>query len=310
MQHLRAQPEPWNVRVCAAGVPAWAVDELGTDSDRPPDGQEQSIDAQARCTSRGVEPELPAKAPSLTSAVREIERLRAEELSPEIFAEHYTATGVPVVLVGAFTDPVQREAIKRSRKQECQDVDCAHDVTVCDREACETAARMPPRSVPRCIDAPASSFVMPALFSGEAEGHKFGGPTHFDHACDQSLSVQWTGLKRWTLWNPWPISTADGSTLQAFSRMTTVLGPGDALWFAPGSFHTTEILEAPSIAAAHFVVGEPVYDALATTPWARSPFGYATCRWRDAGWREEQQRERRRLRLAEHGHAASRRDEL
>ena len=307
---LRASPLVWDVDECSSGVPAWALQELSEHSDRPAESMETKESAQRRCA-ESIVAQLPSNPPTYAGETLSIDRVHEEDLDATEFGNKYTRCGLPVIVEAAevLMDARQRSNIRAARAAQlaqCGGDACRDEVRICDDEPCLQAAAMREDGVPRCIGEPATSFMVPNLFSGDS-GQTFGGPLHFDHSCDQSLSVQYDGVKMWTLWSPWALLAHDGTTLPALQRMNGTLSPGDALWFPPGFFHTTEILEGPSIAAVYFVPGQPVYEALVKTaqkkaaafPWHRSPFGYAACGWDDELWRQRQRTQMHAHRLIE-----------
>ena len=296
---LRANPLVWDVHECARGIPEWAVQELSDHSDRPAESVETKDDARRRCA-ENIVAQLPSHPPTFAGEALAIERIRAEELDATEFAARYTRRGLPVIIEAAtvLIDSRQQSEIRDARAEQlkrCGGDGCRHEVRICDDDQCMQAAAMRADGVPSCIGEPATSFMVPNLFSGDV-GQTFGGPVHFDHSCDQSLSVQYDGLKRWSLWSPWTIPAHDGALLPPLQLMNGTLSAGDALWFPPGFFHATEILEGPSISAAYFVPGQPTYESLMVTargeaaarPWDRSPFCYAACGWDDETWRQRQ----------------------
>lgn len=116
----------------------------------------------------------------------------------------------------------------------------------------------------------------PEIFSATT-GQRFGDPTHFDLSCDGSLSIQFEGRKRWQLWAPWAVG--GGAPYPAHTQFETVLDEGDVLFFPPGFYHTTHVLQGDSIAAAFYFAAPPVYGSLDPRSWRSHPLGYAACGW-------------------------------
>ena len=297
MADHRVGPLPWNVTACSVGVPSWVVAELSLHCGNGYPHCEKARDATKRCATHQAA-DVPSHPPGYKASALALQVMRCDEISPVEFSDRFTRRGLPVIIERApeLIVASQKELITSAARQAsiCGDEGC--DVRSCDDESCQHAATMRKHGVPRCIGAAAGA--TPNLFSG-VTGGVFGGTTHFDLTCHQSLSVQYEGTKRWTLWSPWSLFAPDGTLLPPHQRFEGILMPGDALWFPPAWFHTTEILDGPSTAAVYAVSGEPIYDVVPTVerrlPWALSPFGYGECRWRDVAWREEQRLQSKRV---------------
>ena len=119
-----------------------------------------------------------------------------------------------------------------------------------------------------------------ASSSSPSDGHA-KEVTHYDRTCSASLSVQYSGTKRWSLWPAFPVRLSDGTSLPAHTRFETTLQPGEILFFPPAYFHATHILpsSAYSIAVVQYVLA-PVWarlTALDREAVRAHPLGYMGC---------------------------------
>ena len=337
--------------VCASGIPSWLQEELSKGSDRP-DHLIESADAAHRRCMRGV-PEitnLPDQPGDYNGNAVEIRRVGAHLLSPADFFNNHVSTGLPVVLTGAYGNNSETFARWERRRMRIRNarharlLDSAHDIGECDEEGCNrvhlcgegcvAAATMTQEELPAVFNFEGSpmdvrEFLGGEIFSGRT-GQEFGGPLHFDAACDGSVSTQFEGTKRWSLWSPWAITSPNETTLvnesthtsihgsaaeaapnlpeghpvdllpsttfPPHTRFETVLRPGDILFFAPGFYHGTRILQGPSVAAVYYFVAPPVYGSTRHTAYAGSPFGFEHCRWpaKAEQWRQRMARKSRK----------------
>ena len=53
--------------------------------------------------------------------------------------------------------------------------------------------------------------------------------------------MQYKGSKRWSLWAPWDVQTAEGDTVTAHTRFEAVSNAGDAVYYPPAWFHATSV---------------------------------------------------------------------
>jgi len=130
------------------------------------------------------------------------------------------------------------------------------------------------------------------VFSG-FPGETFGDRVHVDTMCDNDISIQYKGVKRWSLYAPTRLFAMNGETIKPLTRFDTVLHPGDALYKPPGWFHNTTILGEDegggdeSIAMIFLFTDPPPYgDLLRRDPyaWTDHPFGFGRCAYAQAGW--------------------------
>lgn len=235
-----------------------------------------------------------------------VPRFSCEDLSPREFYWRFVRLGMPVVFANCWdTDHAwwTRKAAnltacaeKRSERlfqeqggktpencdiytQWCKDMVqvISHDPN--DRNGgCNTAAEMDAEHLPRALrfQPPLSGSVLenqaPYILSTPL-GKRFGGPWHFDSACMGSLSVQYSGRKRWDFWAPW-----DLGTIRAHQRFETEVGPGDILVYGPAWFHSTLVVSGHSVAAAYYSGNLPHFGVLrSTSSLALSPLGFGAC---------------------------------
>jgi len=118
----------------------------------------------------------------------------------------------------------------------------------------------------------------PHMFSG-LEGQTFADPVHVDFGCSPSLSVQWSGIKRWNLWSPVDLETEEGDLIKALTLFETIIHPKEALIKPPAWFHNTTILNGGglSIATAYSWLQPPPYGRINPEVWKNNAFGFDTC---------------------------------
>lgn len=189
-----------------------------------------------------------------------------------------------------------------------------HPAVNCTAIAAFDASTLPPRlatllRVPPPLNSlheVTARFSSPYVF-WTRPGGKFGTPVHFDMVCEYTLSMQHSGRKKWVLWAPWDVPSADGeSSVAAHTRFEVVADAGDAVLYPPAWFHATEAEAGDhSVTAAVDVLGFPTYGALGGRS-LRSPFGFGACakRWL------AQSREWDAALLTSGAAASNRRDEL
>lgn len=112
-------------------------------------------------------------------------------------------------------------------------------------------------------------------------GGDFGGPGHFDWGCLSTLSIQYRGSKKWTLWAPW-----DLGPVKAHARLEAAVDESDAIFYPPAWFHQTKVLRGLSVSVAHFTL-IPSYGSLANASFWQTPF--EACATGDVGWRRRNQ---------------------
>lgn len=69
-------------------------------------------------------------------------------------------------------------------------------------------------------------------------GDTFGGADHYDILCMGTLSMQYSGTKRWNLWAPWDVYDAEGRPVRAHTRFVGKVHAGDVLYYPPGWFQS------------------------------------------------------------------------
>ena len=226
-------------------------------------------------------------------------RVPVTELTGLAFLDNFARRGIPVVITGAH----QKDTNWTRRRDALKELNPANDEFVhagepgvsryCMSPKCGEAGQLyldafsPAFDLPRVL--PKIMFDKASPFFGRT-GDLFAidayHPLHFDLTCNGIISVQYTGRKKWYLFSPsaWEIPLVDGTKLQPHTPLETVLTEGDILFFMPGWFHATEILEGPSIAASHHTTA-PIYGAINPADMQVSPFGYAKCYHDRYGWK-------------------------
>ena len=303
------QPGVWRQDECSEGLVPWIRDILNRTLKQYAETPEAARDRCARARAPGWTLGAQLAPPDDAGSAVEVLRVHVDDLSAADFYTHFIRPGVPLVLRGGDGDgrapwEARRAALRRSRRADLDDLDCVPSAAG-EASCASNGVRLTPPSkvnipgkaalgalsifnfstaVP--THAPAERHLLRGpIFSGVA-GETFGRFDHFDQHCGGSLSVQYEGVKRWTLWSPWDLLDADGVTLlPASTRFETVLGPTDILYWPPAYFHRTKVLEGTSIAAVNNFAEPPAYGGQrAHAPWTNSPFGYADCARGRNGW--------------------------
>jgi len=242
---------------------------------------------------------MPENGPNLNAEPREIFRLNVSDLTPREFYERFISRGLPVVLEGLDrTDGVgwttRFEALLKARREDliqrlgpnCDEKPC-HDMAI------ETTYRPPmplldpfmlpqvmnfSKALPKFDSGSGRFWGPPHMFSG-LEGQTFADPVHLDFGCSPSLSVQWSGIKRWNLWSPVDLETEEGEEIKALTLFETTVYPRQALVKPPAWFHNTTILDGGglSIATAYSWLQPPPYGRIDPRVWKNNPFGFETC---------------------------------
>lgn len=262
-----------------------------------------------------------------TGVARAIPRVRLSELSPLAFYKHFIRPGMPAVITGLFdenrsfwephTAELERMVVQQlperdrvgNESKRCQgEADCMHRVHFAESDARAYAA-LQPANVPSMLHFPdpfPRDRVLGQLgspHSGQViltfNGGIFGGPLHYDMSCAGSISIQYKGVKRWSLWAPWDVM--DG--VPSHTRYEAVVSAGDFIWFPPAWYHGTQVLSERSLTVAHFVQDVPNFGDLRHLSLWRQPYGFERCavgwRARAAAWDfllAQRRRERRRER--------------
>mmetsp|Transcript_150 Transcript_150/g.302 ORF Transcript_150/g.302 Transcript_150/m.302 type:complete len:213 (-) Transcript_150:164-802(-) len=141
------------------------------------------------------------------------------------------------------------------------------------------------------MDSEGNLWEEPAIFSG-FPGYLFGDHDHFDIGCDADVSIQYMGIKRWSLWSPVELVSDGGEVIEALTRFETTLNPKDALFKSPGWFHNTTILEhgGESIASVYIFTEPPPYGNIDPKVWENNPFGFGFCAFHEEfGWAKRAQ---------------------
>eukprot|EP00466_Bigelowiella_natans_P002810 jgi/Bigna1/70254/fgenesh1_pg.11_\ len=313
----RIFPRQWNVTACNASLPVWVVESLSELGDIPPLLTETQQQARRRCErtpkNRRLRFPFPYERPVLSQDdALSIPRLHLKELSPLNFYQRFVSRGLPVVLQG-FKDknPELWSShlidISRARHQHMQEIGCME-------KSCSSMAllthyqegmpRMTEEWMPQTFDFSQlvsgydTSGLMwedPSMFSG-FPGETFADRSHVDTGCDNDISIQLTGRKRWSLYAPVRHLTSGGEVIKPLTRMDTVLGPFEALYKPPGWFHNTTILDEgdgadqaeDSMALVLSFIDPPPYGKLLESSpgvWKNNPFGFSKCAYhKKRGW--------------------------
>ena len=320
-----SRPRPPNLKRCKDIVPEWIPRTLAVNNNE----LEATQLSEDGCPSdRSAPPAVPnvlmPQLPTWDGQPIEVPRIPAASLTSTLFYDRYARAGMPVILTDLFPNMtwwaehvgrVTKQALDDDRQQEAAagGVDakdcgigwCRHGVHVASQQAEELAlidnANMPAllnRFHPH-FDARPQRHDMPrpkVLWA--RAGATFGGPHHYDQGCFGTFTIQYTGLKRWTLWAPWDLpgegrcGYTDSATdrhhgVAAHARYVAVLNATDTLYFPPAWFHHTEVLPGDiSFSAAHFVFDAPVFGCLGRLSLWQSVFGFEACAAGPGGWRE------------------------
>ena len=324
LNNSEVRPRPPNLARCSQEIPPWVEQVLRQNNHE----LESSGLTEDGCPADGAAPEVVPNVnmPRIASWDGEaitVPRVAAASLTSATFYERYARAGMPVILTELFPNKtwwdahvsrVRKRALADDRRQEeaAKGVDspdcgrgwCRHGVHVAAEETEELAsidnANMPAllnRFEPH-FDASTSRHDMPrpkVLFA--RAGAEFGGPFHYDQGCYGSFTIQYTGLKRWTLWAPWELpgegrcgyrdpTSGTYPGVGAHTRYVAELQPTDTLYFPPAWFHHTKVLPGEiSFSAAHFVYDAPVFGCLGQLSLWPSRFGFEACAAGPAGWR-------------------------
>lgn len=256
--------------------------ELAKTAARQCSSNDLSRGSAATCESARVRP-------SYEGPARPIDR-PPDDLSPSEFYERYVSRGLPAVFrLNSTGAPRWREQLRELQAAQlaCRERGCSEGVNkMIDWPPGELSAEMLTSVLPRAFvphadvfDDSLRAFVGASAFTA-FEGEEFGAPVHFDTICQGSLSMQYQGRKKWTLWSPWPITNTSGDLIDAHVRFETELQAAEALFFTPGWFHATKALEGDSLAVVH-ALSYPVYTAADSRPvqGLGLPFGFELCKW-------------------------------
>ena len=100
-------------------------------------------------------------------------------------------------------------------------------------------------------------------------------------SCCGSFSIQYLGVKKWTLWAPWRVT----DDVPALVRYEAAVNESETIYFPPAWFHGTEVLSEESFSVAHFIQKVPAHLELAGKSLWRQPYGFEACAGGVAGWR-------------------------
>lgn len=323
---------PWRVDICAHGIPRWALraliayvpSEHASELEPDFDSAFETVEAaRQRCRTvlrHGPGPSVPRDPPDFKTLAWQVVRVDASSLSPAAFESRFVSRGIPAVLetgqavTSAAWEHVREAIAVAMRRNGCNGQNCKDGVSrVCSTDECVAASGMSAEMVPRPFRREHTSFHDWEVFSGRASD-RFGGPEHFDLGCDGSVSVQYSGIKNWSLWAPIPLQAEGARWVAPHQRFEATLGPGDMLFFPPGVtsrplaraqthrspcpcrsrgrtssaavicttgwFHATQIVSGESLAAVYYFKEPRPYTSIPVpAAWSRNPFGFGACNY-------------------------------
>lgn len=283
-------------------IPQWYKDALKSSNDHLKEGDD------ARCP--------PASLPTVGGSVmptigtyegdaRPIPRMKMADLSPIAFYKHFLRPGMPLILTGVDganesswkqrVHTVMRaakaeHALKGERDGDCGN-DCRERVHFANAETRALAA-LPPEAVPPVLNFPdplprdkvkrllSEPLAAQVILTGR--GGTFGGPFHYDMSCAGSFSIQYKGVKLWSLWAPWDISPS----VPAHTRFEASVQQGELIFFPAAWYHGTEVVSAVSLTVAFFIDSGATHGGSITgkSLW-KQPYGFEFCAAGADGWR-------------------------
>ena len=263
---------------------------------------------------------------------RPIPRLRLDQLTPIAFYKHFIREGMPAVITGLFDDnrsfwdahsaelerlvlqSLSQEDRATDESKRCQGESACYRAVHFADDTSRAYAALKAENVPKMLHfpdpLPREMIIgqMAQPFSAQViltfNGGIFGGPLHYDMSCAGTISIQYKGVKKWSLWAPWDVR----DDVPAHTRYEGIVGSSEFVWFPPAWYHGTEVLSERSLTAAHFVQDVPNFGAQAHLSLWRQPYGFERCAAGAGGWRAraaawdfliaQRRRERRRNKAA------------
>jgi len=265
---------PWRVDICDYKIPKWGINAMRLNSvkDTPTKyfsycrQPETTMDAKNRCKNK-VKPNIPHKPPKHSSKKRNIKIIDPAKYSRQKFTTNQLEKGIPIIFRGKwkFTKDVKH----LEEQLNCSNGTCSYGVQL--GENLNATNQVVKEATSGLIDEDHSRIFQPMIFAAQ-EGDVFGSPLHFDCHCYPSFSIQYSGRKRWSLWSPsWYLGK-----IKPHTRYEVEMVPGDILYWGPGWFHETEVLEGSSLAVAWFIDKKP-YSPHMKSVFQENPFGFGGC---------------------------------
>mmetsp|Transcript_12992 Transcript_12992/g.34756 ORF Transcript_12992/g.34756 Transcript_12992/m.34756 type:complete len:324 (+) Transcript_12992:123-1094(+) len=262
-------------------IPDWALHSLYVSSPfEKADIAEELTAVGKYCKLRPFPPNyLHPSPPNYSGPPASIPKIARTDLPADVFYERFARIGLPVVLTGLFSNlSWWGEHVKNvvSVAEQDRDWHSGMENGWCTR--CGQAARLGTKASEQVLNFAAPSYAeQPNVLWAHLHA-EFGGPEHFDWSCEGTVSIQYQGSKKWTLWAPWHIGH-----VEAHTRFEVTVNAFEAIWYPPAWFHQTRVLLGFSVSAAHFTV-IPTYGVLTNQSFWQTLF--ETCADGGQGWRE------------------------
>ncbi len=285
-------------------IPQWYKDALKASNDNLKEGDNDGCPPASLPTVGGsVMPTIG----TYDGEARPIPRMKMADLSPIAFYKHFLRPGMPVVLTGvdganetAWKQRVHtvmraakaEHALKGERDGDCGN-ECRERVHFANAETRARAA-LPLEEVPPVLNFPdpvprdnikrhfSEPMAPQVILTGK--GGIFGGPHHYDMSCSGSFSIQYKGVKLWSIWAPWDISPS----VPAHTRFEASVQQGELIFFPAAWYHGTEVVSAVSLTVAFFIESGATHGGSITgkSLW-KQPYGFEFCAAGADGWRAQ-----------------------